>query len=350
MNVKGTLASVGRITLAMLVVASIMAVMPGVAGAQDTANVAPVDDAALSVTFEDGVIPTVFGDVTLPESREKVVTLTDGSLDAALAVGVMPVGLTRSSNGETVATYLEDELLGEPVYVGGWGEVEGAGTDIEKIIELQPDLIFSDQWLPGDQYEQLSKVAPVIAPGTIEVSGPDGLQQWEYELLVYGQALGKYDEAHAALMGLRQRAADYAATSAHAGESVVVFRPQPEFAVVMSQGWITGNVLSWSGFVGNELSNSTPSPHSGRDVGLERLGELEADWLLAATRDAEMSAELQNYLENPLFAQLSAVENDQVVEVSGDLWSGATGVLAAHAMLDDIERIFGAAWTATPAA
>lgn len=321
--------------------------VPGSARAQGPEAPA-VDNEALSVAFADGVAPTIFGDIVLPESREKVVTLTDGSLDAALAVGVMPIGVTKSSNGESIAEYLKDDLLGEPVYVGGWEEVDG-GVNLEQVIALQPDLILSDQYLTGEQYEQLSKIATVIAPGAIEVSGPDGLQQWEYELLTYGHALGKYDEAHAALLGLRQRAADFAANSAHAGESVVVFRPHPDFALVMSQAWITGNVLTWAGFTGNELSESTPSPHSGRDVGLERLGELEADWLLAATRDAEMSAELQSYLESPVFGQLSAAQNGQVIEVSGDLWSGATGVLAAHAMLDDIERIFGEG-AATPAA
>lgn len=335
------------LAVAALLLASIGMVLPGATAAQD-ATPAVVDDAALSVTYADGVVPTVFGDIALPESREKVVTLTDGSLDAALAVGVMPVGMTKSSNGESAAEYLLGSLLGEPVYVGGWDEVEG-GVDVEAVIALQPDLILSDQYMTGDQYEQLSKIATVIAPGAIEVSGPQGLQQWEYELLTYGYALGKYDEAHEALLGLRQRAADFAATSPHAGESVVVFRPQPEFAVVMSQGWITGNVLTWAGFTGNELSESTPPPHSGRDVGLERLGELQADWLLAATRDADMSMELQNYLQNPLFSQLTAAKDGQVFEVSGDLWSGATGVLAAHAMLDDIERIFGDA-AATPTA
>jgi iron complex transport system substrate-binding protein len=345
---KGFGSSVRWLAAIALLLVSVLGIAPGAAVAQDATNTAPVDDATLSLTFEEGVIPTIFGDVTLPESREKVVTLTDGALDASLAIGVMPIGLTKSSNGESVAAYLEDDLLGEPTYVGGWGEVDG-GVNVEQVIALQPDVILSDQYMTQDQYDQLSKIATVVAPGAIEVSGPDGLQQWEYELLVWGQAMGKYDEAHDALMAFRQRAADYAATSEHAGESVVVFRPQPEFAVVMSHAWITGNVLDWAGFVGNELTESAPPPHTGRDVGLERLGELEADWLLAATRDADMSAELQNYLQNPLFAQLSAAQDGQVVEVSGDLWSGATGVLAAHAMLDDIERIFGAA-EATPEA
>jgi iron complex transport system substrate-binding protein len=341
---KGDRSVVRWLAIAVLLLVSAMVATPNAGYAQDVSNVAPFDDETLSVTFEDGVVPTVFGDVTLPETRERVVTITDGALDAALSVGVMPVGMTRSSNGESVAAYLADSLLGDANYIGGWGEL-----DTEAIIALQPDLILADRYLTSDLYDQLSKIATVIAPGAIEVSGPNGLQQWEYEQLVYGYALGKYDEAQEAILGVRQRAADFAATSPHVGESVVVFRPQPEFAVVMSHGWITGNVLHWAGFTGNALSEGTPPPHSGRDVGLERLGELEADWLLAATRDAEMSAELQVYLENPLFAQLTAAENGQVVEVEGDLWSGATGVLAAHAMLDDIEEIFGGA-EATPTA
>jgi len=287
------------------------------------------------VTLEEGVAPTIHGDVTLPATVERVVTITDGAVDAMTAVGVTPVGVTASSNFESVAAYLEGQVSGDVAYVGGWSEL-----DIEAIIGLNPDLILADRYVADDQYVLLSDVAPVIATGEIEVPGPADLQQWEYELLVWGHAVGKLPEAKEAILGLRERAARMQASAGErVGESVVVFRPQPDFPVVMSHAWITGVMLTWAGFRGNELTERTPPPHSGNSVSLEQLNLLDADWLLAATRNEEMSAALESYLENPVFQSLTAVEEGSIVQVSGDLWSGATGVLAGHAMLDDIERI-----------
>lgn len=299
--------------------------------------------------FPEGVFPGIKGDVILPENPTRIITLTDGALDLVLSLGLQPVGYTASSNGVGAAAYLADKVSPEAEIVGGWSEL-----DLEKVKLLEADIILTDRYVDAVEgaYDLLVATGvPVIATGEIEVNGPDALQQWEYEALGWGHALGMYDEALAQIMGVRERAAAIKAELGDkAGQSVVVFRPQFEFPVVMSHNWITGTVLTWAGFVGNELTADMPPPHSGRDISLEQLDVLDADWLLAAARDQEMQDALAAYKEMPLFAALPAVPNDQVVLVEGDLWSGATGVLAAHAMLDDIEEIFLGGAVATPAA
>jgi len=295
----------------------------------------PGDDLFDSVAFEPGVIPTIFGDVTLPDAVEKVVTLTDGSLDAMVAIGVQPVGVTASSNGETVAAYLADKVDDSVTYIGGWGEL-----DREGILQLEPDVILADRYLFEEEYEFLSKIAPTVATLEIEVADAESVQQWEYEQLMWAHATGRVDEAKTVLRQLRARAEEMKGPLAdHQGESVVVFRPQENFPVVMSHHWITGVMLSWVGLRGNDLTENAPPPHTGDSVSLERLDLLAADWLFAATRNEDMVAALQSYLENPSFKTIPAVSNGRVAQVPGDLWSGATGVLAGHAMLDDITRI-----------
>ena len=302
-------------------------------GAQDATPAA--EDLFAAVTFQPGIVPTIFGDIELPESVDRVVTMTDGSLDAAITVGVSPVGLTSSANFEAVAAYIADKVTHEFTYVGGWGDL-----NIEEIVALEPDIILTDRYLAEDQYELISAIAPTVATDEITVEGPDALQRWEYEQLVWGHALGKEAEAKDAILALRNRAAELQPSLGDkVGQSVVVFRPQPTFPVVMSHHWITGVMLSWSGLVGNELTESAPPPHTGNTVSLERLDLLEADWLFAATRNEEMVQALQDYLENPSFQTLTAVKENQIARVSGDLWSGATGVLAGHAMLDDIVKV-----------
>ena len=287
------------------------------------------------VAFEDGVVPTIFGEVALPDQVERVITLTDGALDAMLTLGILPVGMTASSNGTSAAAYLAELVPEDQEYVGGWGEL-----DIEKIVGLQPDLILTDRYILEDEYTTLSAIAPVVATQEVTVDSPDALQQWEYELLVWGYAVGQEDAARTAILELRERAADVrVAVGEHQGESVVVFRPQAEFPVVMSHAWMTGTILTWAGFTGNDFTENLAPPHSGRDVSLEQLQLLSADWLFAAARDQEMRDSLQLYENNPLIQDFVAVREGQIALVPGDLWSGATGVLAGHAMLDDIQRI-----------
>lgn len=298
-----------------------------------------VDDLFATVSLTPGVVPTSFGDVTVPATPTRIAAITDGAVDALAALGVQPVAVTSSANGQSVAEYLASKIDPAVPYVGGWG----IDLDIEKLVELKPDVILADSYLEETDdtlYEKLTAIAPVISPDLWEATDINGLQRWEYEQLIYGHAIGKTEESKQLAYDLRDRAAAIAPTLGdNAGKSVMVFRPHPDFAVVMAQRWISGVMLSWSGLTGTAFSEELEPPHSGDSVGLERLNLLDADWLFAALRNAEMAAELEVYKENPLFQALPAAQSGQIAAVSGSLWSGTIGVLAGHAMLDDIERI-----------
>lgn len=304
-------------------------------GLAQTPQATPAEDLFAGVEFRPGEIDTPFGVVQFPENPQRVVVIDDGPLDAMLALGADIVGYTVSSNGQTASAYLVDRVPTDAVSVGGWGEL-----NIEEIILLEPDLIIDSRWQTEEIIQVLSEIAPVVIPTTSPAEDATSLQEWEQELLGIGHALGVLDEAKQVVLDSRNRAARIQeAAGDKIGQSVVVFRPQAEFPVVMSHNWITGRVLTWCGFRGNELTESAEPPHTGDSVSLEMLNLLEADWLFAAARTDEMAAELDNYLSNPGFQMITAVQNDQVELVAGDLWSGTIGVLATHAMMDDIERI-----------
>jgi iron complex transport system substrate-binding protein len=300
-----------------------------------------------AIEFTPGIVPTIFGDVTLPENPTKIVTLTDGSLDAMITAGVIPVGATTSANFEGAAAYIADRVPDSVEWVGGWGEL-----DIEKVVALAPDLILSDRYLTAEDYAVLSQIAPVVAPREIEVAGPDALQQWEYEQLVWGHAVGKLAEAEQALADLHAYAAGLQSVLGdHVGESVAVFRPQTEGPVIMSHNWITGVVLTWAGVRGTEYTESLPPPHGGLGSLEELKNMVDADWIFLAARNQEMVDAVASVYETlPVYQALKAVQSGQVSVVSGDLWSGATGVQAAYAMLADLQRILLGDAAATPTA
>lgn len=301
-----------------------------------TPEATPADDLFAGVEFRPGEIDTPFGVVQFPENPQRIVVIDDGPLDALLALGVQPIAYSASSNGETASLYLNDKVPADAKIIGGgWSEV-----NVEEILLLEPDLIFDSRYEDETVVSNLSQIAPVVIPITDYAADEHGLQEWEQEILGIGHALGMLEEARQVVLDARARAAAIQESAGDAaGESVVVFRPHAEFPVVMSHHWITGRVLTWCGFSGNETTEAAEPPHTGDSISLERLDLLEADWLFAAARTEDMAAELQTYLDNPGFKMLTAVQNDRVELVAGDLWSGALGVLATHAIMDDIERI-----------
>jgi iron complex transport system permease protein len=68
---------------------------------------------ALALGAEARTLHTANGPVEVPESPERVVTLYEGALDAALAAGIVPVGAVTTRGGDGVAGYIEAHLHDE---------------------------------------------------------------------------------------------------------------------------------------------------------------------------------------------------------------------------------------------
>ena len=82
-------------------------------------------------------------------------------------------------------------------------------------------------------------------------------------------------------------------------------------------------------------------PHS-EPLSLENLSSMDQSWVFLATLNEDGDKALDAARKSPAFARLNAVQNDQVIGVSGQLWTSATGPLAALAILDDIEAAVNA--------
>ena len=102
-----------------------------------------------------------FGEVTLDETPERVVTLSVSDNDAALAAGVVPVAMTASVV-RPVMPWTEDAVT----ELGGTVPplLEFTEVPVEEIASYEPDLILATGIeLENSVYEQLSAVAPTLA-------------------------------------------------------------------------------------------------------------------------------------------------------------------------------------------
>ncbi|MFF2885247.1 AraC family transcriptional regulator [Paenibacillus sp. NPDC057967] len=118
-------------------------------------------------------------EIQIPANPKRIVA--DQYLGSFIALGVTPIG-TPGLHWDN--PYLAELLEG----VEDIGEVNGS---LEKVVDLQPDLIITGASMDDARYEQLSKIAPTLAVPYGE------LKNAHEELTYFGELLGKEKEAKA---------------------------------------------------------------------------------------------------------------------------------------------------------
>ena len=270
-------------------------------------------------------LDTAFGSVTV-DSAARVVTLDEGALDTALALGVQPVGSVAVRGGTDLPNYLQSHAKNVAI-VGTTRE-----PNLEAILSQRPDLILAPPGLEKRVYDILSKMAPTIVP-TVPSTSP-----WQERNAVYVAALGKEElmqerikEVEARIASLRQRI--------EPGQTFSIVRWNPQGPIAMSDKLIAGRILTALGMKSTELAAGLGErPHSDT-LSLEHLGRVDADWLFIATLNQQGEKTLEAAKQQPAFNRLQVVQNDRAATVDGQYWSSSTGILAAQQILDDIERI-----------
>lgn len=276
-------------------------------------------------------LDTAFGEVEVEGTPERVVTLYEGALDAALAAGITPLGAVTTRGGDNVAEYVEAHLGDDrPAIMGVVREI-----NIEAVLAQQPDLILAPAQLSDEQYQLLSRIAPTVVPHT----QPLAADNWEAEARLYGEALNREEAIEKAIAAVDQRTAELAEALAAADVSGTAFlvRWMPGGPMVMSENLIATGLLDRVGLdvQGADLIGER-GVHS--DVlSLENLAQVDGDWLFLATLNEDGQQALDAAKQSPAFTRLNVVQREQVVPVNGQLWSSANGPLAAQAILDDIE-------------
>ncbi|MFC5171412.1 iron-siderophore ABC transporter substrate-binding protein [Streptomyces mutomycini] len=300
---------------------SLCALTLSACGSEDKAGSAGVDAAATAqVTDATGT------KVEIPAAPERVVALSEMDLDAALALGVEPVGLTAGRGQKGAPQYLADQAKSIPVV----GAV--TGPDIEKVVRAKPDVILAGQLADEQVLAQLRKIAP-----TVVTIGDD--KDWKKALQLTGTTLGKPNEAEKFLAGYEKEAAALKADlGSRAGADVSVARYSAKGTAVMQQGVFISDVLKDLGFGRPGIQNEQGEGHS-TPLSDENLEEIDGDWLFIGSLDAGTDADLLARLaEKPAYGQLGAVRDKHATVIDGTKWTSLGGAQAAVSVLDDIRK------------
>lgn len=276
-------------------------------------------------------VDTAYGEVAIHGEPERVVTLYEGALDPVLAVGANAVGAVITRGGNDVAGYIKPEA-GDIAIVGAPAE-----TNIEAVIAARPDLILAPAQTNQQQYQLLSRIAPVVV-SNVPLFQADS---WEQETRLFAHALGRKAAGEAAIAEVKERIAEVAALVAQKipadKRDTTLVRWMPQGPLVMSEGLFSAALLQAVGFevTDNDLVKEG-RPHS-EPLSLENLSRMDQSWIFLATLNDDGQKALDAARQSPSFVRLGAATSDQVITVSGQLWTSATGPLAAKAILDDIE-------------
>lgn len=287
--------------------------------------------ALVAGTAQARTLETAFGDVDVEGTPERVVTLYEGALDAAVAAGVNPLGAVTTRGGDNVASYIEAHL-GEnlPAIMGVVREI-----NIEAVLAQQPDLILAPAELSDEQYQLLSRIAPTVVP-PIQSLAPDN---WKDEARLYGEALNRQAAIAEAVEAVEQRAAEVAEAveEAGVGGSAFLVRWMPGGPMVMSENLFTAGLLAQTGLDVQDGGLVSERGVHGDVLSLENLSQVDGDWLFLATLNEDGQAALDAAKQSSAFTRLNVVQQEHVVPVDGQLWTSASGPLAAQAILDDLE-------------
>lgn len=147
-----------------------------------------------------------YGETTIPEKPQRIVTWGWSTQDAVIALGEVPVGIPHFSYGGDENGALRWTKEAVAALGGEFPTILPAGGEppVEAIAALKPDVILAVySGLTEEQYDVLSGIAPVVAfPETVWDTS------WQDTITITGEAIGKKAEAEALVTELEQFIAD----------------------------------------------------------------------------------------------------------------------------------------------
>ena len=144
-------------------------------------------------------VKNIYGETTIDAKPERVATLSWVNADTALALGTVPVAMPKivwGNNANNSNDWTDAKLKELGAEKGSdkaptfYDEPSG-DVNYDAIADSDPDVILAAySGLTKEQYDKLSKIAPVVGPGSANYG-----TSWQDSTTLIGEALGKEDEA-----------------------------------------------------------------------------------------------------------------------------------------------------------
>ncbi|MGR6763376.1 ABC transporter substrate-binding protein [Paenibacillus sp. T2-29] len=248
--------------------------------------------------------------ISIPANPQRVVTTQ--YLDAMLALGVKPVG--------AASHVLEgDYLKGK---IDGIADI-GNPTNVEKVLELQPDLIIATEDTSPEVKEQLEKIAPTVA-----VSFGDG--DVFKQLRDVAAVLGKDKEAEHWIASFDKKAEEgrkKLAGKFKKDETITIYMTYGKDVLRVYGARNVGHVIYRSlelnppEYIRQKLAKDPKYNFVYDSISMEKLPELSGDRIIMLVYDeAAKDGMLKEIEQSALWRNLPAVKNHKVYFIKADPW------------------------------
>ena len=264
------------------------------------------------------------GAACVPEDPQRVVVM-DGEVtfDPVVALGIDPIGAPVPNYTGGIPDHLLEQVEGAVARVGTINE-----PSLERIADLEPDLIIGVSKVLENGYDRLSKIAPTVATGYEDPS------DWKGTLREVAGILGREEEAGRELQGYDQRVESLREDLGSRADNTTVSVVR---ATVLGFRYLTLNG-SLPGSVIKDVGLSTPPDQDAEteepyvELSREEIPVIEADYVFITVDEGQQTA-LRDLRSNPLWNDLGGAQ----IEVPSPSWVFGN-VLTANVILDDLEK------------
>lgn len=277
----------------------------------------------LTVSAQTRSVQDEHGTFELEGLPQRIVVLEFSFVDALAAVGVSPVGVADDNDATRVLPVVRAKIA-------PWKSVGmRSQPSLEAIAVLQPDLIIADAERHRAIYQDLQRIAPTLLLKSRSETYQENLESAQK----IGVAIGK--EAQ-----MMQRIEHHKQTMAEFRQHFTI-QETIQFGVVSDKGMWLHSPVSYAGGVLSALGIQTPLVQSTQNAyistSFELLLKTNPDWLLVGSYTQPNI--LDEWRKNPLFNLLTAAKNQQLIEVSPELWSLNRGMLSAEEIARNLEAL-----------
>ncbi|PKG39079.1 Fe(3+) dicitrate ABC transporter substrate-binding protein [Psychromonas sp. Urea-02u-13] len=262
------------------------------------------------------------GSIEFDSTPQRVVVLAFSFVDALAIAGVSPVGIADDGDKNRVIKRVRDNIE-------DWQSVGSRyQPSLEAIAALKPDLIIADSGRHHSIYQDLTRIAPTLMLKSRGVTYQENLLIIEKIAL----AVDKQSRVEKRLIEHKKRMLDFKNKLSNKGSF--------QFAVTSEKGMWLHSPYSYAGSVIEELALTSPLPSSNKQVYLqssfEQLLSLNPDWLFVGQYSDH--SVLDKWQKSPLWKMLTISKSQQVVSVSANVWSLASGLLAAEQIAEQLTQ------------
>ncbi|GIP32489.1 ABC transporter substrate-binding protein [Paenibacillus sp. J2TS4] len=272
-------------------------------------------------------IKHVMGELELKKKPERVASVDIMGTDYLLILDFAPIvseGFSTKERSPIFAKYAEGK---EVVDLGG-------KTNLETLMEMDPDIIVMTSTGKGSRFEEFDKLAPSIVID-FSLDAPS-------RLMKFAEIIGKEDKAEEVIADFNKLKEEAkAAAAVHSGETVLfLISNGKDFTVIHPV-----NFPIYYEEVGLTPVEGLPEDGKiGGRIGIEALSEFAPDHIFIAENRRQMNPEdpqglINIWTDHPVWKNLKAVKKNQVYSV--DTLVGDTFFLGQMAGLEAIKEHLG---------